>query len=187
VILDGTLLRIDRVAMASGRDRPYYSGKHKTHGVNVQVLTDPAGRLIWASPALPGARHDMGAATEHGILDALNNAHVQVVADKGYQGAGPTVHVPQRRRRLDRDTGRYRRLSQDQKDVNTAHARPARARRAGQRPTQELEDPPPDPLLPDPGHQARQRRPSPHPRWLNQVEKAHCLSIRPLPRARVLL
>jgi hypothetical protein len=27
VILDGTLLRIDRVGMAGGRDRPYYSGK----------------------------------------------------------------------------------------------------------------------------------------------------------------
>ena len=26
VILDGTLLAIDRVAMASGRDRPFYSG-----------------------------------------------------------------------------------------------------------------------------------------------------------------
>jgi len=123
VTLDGTLLRIDRVAMTSGRDRPYYSGKHKAHGVNVQVLADPAGWLIWASPALPGARHDMGAATEHGILDALNHAQVHVVADNGYQGAGPTVRVPQRRRRLDRDTGRYRRLSQNQKDVNTAHAR----------------------------------------------------------------
>ena len=29
VILDGTMLRIDRVGMGSGRDRPYYSGKHK--------------------------------------------------------------------------------------------------------------------------------------------------------------
>ena len=27
VILDGTLLRIDRVGMGAGRDRPYYSGK----------------------------------------------------------------------------------------------------------------------------------------------------------------
>jgi hypothetical protein len=123
VILDGTLLRIDRVAMSSGRDRPYYSGKHKAHGVNVQVLADPAGRLIWASPALPGARHDMGAATEHGILDVLTAADVSVVADNGYQGAGPTVQVPQRRRRLDRDTGRYRRLSRNQKAVNTAQAR----------------------------------------------------------------
>ena len=41
VILDGTLLRIDRVGMASGRDRPYYSGKHKVHGLN-------------ASPRRPG-------------------------------------------------------------------------------------------------------------------------------------
>src|SRR6187399_1781038 len=31
VILDGTLLRIDRVAMTSGRDRAYYSGKCKAH------------------------------------------------------------------------------------------------------------------------------------------------------------
>jgi hypothetical protein len=123
VTLDGTLLRIDRVAMTSGRDRPYYSGKHKAHGVNVQIIADPAGRLIWASPALPGARHDMGAAAEHGILAALDQSGVRVVADNGYQGAGPTVQVPQRRRRLDRETGRYRRLPQNQKEVNVAHAR----------------------------------------------------------------
>lgn len=49
VILDGTLLPIDRIAA----DTPYYSGKHKRHGMNVQVLTDPFGRLFWASPALP--------------------------------------------------------------------------------------------------------------------------------------
>ena len=114
---------IDRVGMAAGRDRPYYSGKHKCHGMNVQVLADPAGRLIWASPALPGARHDMGAAREHGILEALDDAGVHVMADTGYQGAGPTVAVPQRRRRLDPDTGRCRRLSRNQKQVNAAHAR----------------------------------------------------------------
>ncbi|MDQ0992746.1 hypothetical protein QFZ74_003974 [Streptomyces sp. V3I7] len=52
VLLDGTLLPIDRIAI----DRPFYSGKHKKHGMNVQVLADPCGRLLWASPALPGAR-----------------------------------------------------------------------------------------------------------------------------------
>jgi pyruvate/2-oxoglutarate dehydrogenase complex dihydrolipoamide acyltransferase (E2) component len=57
VTVDGTVLRIDRVAMTSGNDRPYYSGKHKAHGVNEQVIADPVGRLIWASPALPGPRH----------------------------------------------------------------------------------------------------------------------------------
>ncbi|MEJ3653992.1 hypothetical protein WEH80_13590 [Actinomycetes bacterium KLBMP 9759] len=39
--------------------------------MNVQVISDPAGRLIWAGlTGLPGARHDMGAAREHGTLDA---------------------------------------------------------------------------------------------------------------------
>lgn len=37
VILDGTLLRIDRVGMASGYDRRFYPGRHKCHGTNVQV------------------------------------------------------------------------------------------------------------------------------------------------------
>jgi hypothetical protein len=123
VILDGTLLRIDQVGMASGRDQVFYSGKHKAHGLNVQVIADPAGRLVWISPPLPGARHDMGAAREHGIIDAIAEAEISTVADTAYQGAGPTVAVPQRRRRLDSDSGRYRRLSRDQKEVNAAHAR----------------------------------------------------------------
>ena len=137
VILDGTLLRIDRVGMTGGRDRPYYCGKHKVHGLNVQVLADPAGRLIWISPPLPGARHDMGAAREHGIIDALNTAGISTIADTAYQGGGPAVRVPQRRRRLDPDTGRYRRLSSSQKQVNTAHAR---QRGPGERANAELKN-----------------------------------------------
>src|SRR5689334_7358748 len=109
--------------MASGYDRRFFSGKHKRHGVNVQVIADPAGRLVWASPALPGARHDLGAAREHGLIDGLTTAGVRVVADTAYQGAGPTIRVPQRRRRIDPDTGRFRRLSRVQKEVNAAHAR----------------------------------------------------------------
>ena len=72
VTLDGTLLPIDRVAA----DRPYSSGKHKRHAMNVQVLADPLGRLIWASPALPGAAHDLTAARTHGIIAALTGAGV---------------------------------------------------------------------------------------------------------------
>ena len=87
--------------------------------MNVQVIADPAGRLVWISPAVPGARHDLGAAREHRIIDALAEAEVRAVADTAYQGAGPHVAVPQRRRRLDPDTSRYRRLSAAQKQVNT--------------------------------------------------------------------
>jgi len=65
----------------------------------------------------------MGAAREHGIIDALNAAEIATIADTAYQGGGAAIRVPQRRRRVDPDTGRYRRLSRAQKDVNTAHAR----------------------------------------------------------------
>ena len=57
-ILDGTLIPIDRVH----HQKPYYSGKHRRHGMNVQVIADAAGRLVWASAALPGSTHDLTAA-----------------------------------------------------------------------------------------------------------------------------
>ncbi|MFI6951555.1 transposase family protein [Streptomyces sp. NPDC050422] len=98
VILGGTLLPIDRIAA----DTPYDSGKHKRHGMNVQVLTDPFGRLLWASPALPGSAHDLTAPRAHGIVEALTGARLKSWADKVYQGAGGPVRVPFRGRRLKR-------------------------------------------------------------------------------------
>ncbi|MDQ0605468.1 hypothetical protein QF037_009813 [Streptomyces canus] len=111
LILDGTLLPIDRIAA----DRPFYSGKHKKHGMNVQVIADPKGRLLWVSPALAGAVHDVRAAREHGIIDALAEAGINCWADKGYQGAGGTVRLPHR--------GRWDRLSVGQQAVNRSHAK----------------------------------------------------------------
>jgi hypothetical protein len=96
LIVDGTLIQIDRVAV----DRPYYSGKHKRHGVNVQVLADPAGRLIWVSPGLPGSAHDLTAARTCGLIDALAQLDPKTYADKAYQGAGAHVRVPYRGRGL---------------------------------------------------------------------------------------
>ncbi len=110
-ILDGTLLPIDRIAA----DRPFYSGKHKKHGMNVQVITDPAGRLLGASPALPGAVHDIKAARTHGIIDAMTEAGVECWADKGYRGAGGTVRLPYR--------GRWETLSACQQAVNRSHTK----------------------------------------------------------------
>lgn len=45
--------------------------------MKVQVVTDPLGRLLWASPALSGAVHDVRAARTHGIVDALTAAGVK--------------------------------------------------------------------------------------------------------------
>ncbi|MFY1672567.1 transposase family protein [Plantactinospora sp. WMMB334] len=112
-ILDGTLIPIDRVA----DQRPYYSGKHKRHGVNVQVIADCKGRLIWASPALPGAVHDLTAARTNRLIDALSSVNVMTFADKAYQGAGGSVHTPFKRR------PHRPRLSRRQKTVNRHHAK----------------------------------------------------------------
>ncbi len=49
--------------------------------MNVQVLTDPFGRLLWASPALPGSTHDLTAARTHGIVNALTDAGLKCWAD----------------------------------------------------------------------------------------------------------
>ncbi|MEU0002683.1 transposase family protein [Streptomyces microflavus] len=88
-------------------------GKHKRHGMNIQALTDPFGRLRRASPALPGSTHDLTAARQHRIIDALAAAGLKCWADKAYQGAGRPVHVPFR--------GRH--LKQWKRRHNTTHAK----------------------------------------------------------------
>ena len=92
-ILDGSLIRTDRLSGAA--DRLHYAGKHRHHGVNAQVIADPAGRLAWVSAALPGSTHDLTAAREHRIIDALAEADLMTFADKAYQGAGGTVRTVQ--------------------------------------------------------------------------------------------
>ncbi|MDQ0401478.1 hypothetical protein J2S50_000027 [Streptomyces sp. DSM 40167] len=68
--------------------------------MDVQVIADPAGRLIWASDALPGATHDLTAARIHGIPAALAADGVKCWADKAYQGAGAAFRVPFRGKNL---------------------------------------------------------------------------------------
>ena len=63
-VLDGTLIPVDRVAA----DRPLYSGKHKKHGMNLQVIASPGGDILWVSGALPGSVHDKNAEWIWGVL-----------------------------------------------------------------------------------------------------------------------
>ncbi|GGW25168.1 hypothetical protein GCM10010294_70520 [Streptomyces griseoloalbus] len=111
MLLDGTLLPIDRI----DADRPFCSGKHKRHGMNVQILASPAGRLLWTSPALPRAVHDVRAAREHGVIRTLTDTGITCWADKGYRGAGGTVRVPY--------WGRRETLSAGQKAANRSHVK----------------------------------------------------------------
>ncbi|GHG50377.1 transposase family protein [Streptomyces griseocarneus] len=90
VVVDGTLIPTDRIRV----DEPYYSQKHKKHGMNVQVVARPDGTPLWFSPALPGRTHDLTAARAHGIVLACLTREILVLADRAYQGAGATVRTP---------------------------------------------------------------------------------------------
>jgi hypothetical protein len=108
VVLDGTLIPVDRVAA----DRPFYSGKHKRHGMNLQVIASPDGDILWVSGALPGSVHDKKAEWIWGILAELEAAGLATLAGKGYQGS-THAKLPYR--------GRNK--PESQKQANRAHAK----------------------------------------------------------------
>ena len=109
VVLDGTLIPVDRVAA----DRPFYSGKHKKHGMNLQVIASPGGDILWVSGALPGSVHDKKAEWIWGVLHELEAAGLITLADKGYQGS-TYAKIPYR--------GRDKK-PESQKEANRAHAK----------------------------------------------------------------
>ena len=78
----------------------------------MQALCDAYGNLLWLSPALPGATHDMNAVRVHGLDTALDGK--TVLADLGYVGSGWVLATKK---------PRYRELSEVEKDCNVAHAR----------------------------------------------------------------
>jgi hypothetical protein len=108
VMIDGTLIPIDRLAA----DRPFYSGKHRRHGMNLQVIASPQGDILWVSGPLPGAVHDLTAARIWGIVRELAAAGLIVLADKGYHGAGDHIRTPYK--------GKNK--PESQKAANCAHA-----------------------------------------------------------------
>src|SRR6201985_2726797 len=114
VVLDGTLIPVDRVAA----DRPFYSGKHKKHGMNLQVIASPDGDIVWVSGALPGSVHDKRAEWIWGVLAELEAAGLITLADKGYQGS-TYAKIPYR--------GRNK--PESQKQANRAGQLPGHGRR----------------------------------------------------------
>src|SRR5215210_4284356 len=64
VILDGTLICTDRISTPGptrGVDL-WWSGKHRHHGGNIQVVSAPDGWPLWTSQMRPGREHDTTAA-----------------------------------------------------------------------------------------------------------------------------
>ncbi|GLW04187.1 IS5 family transposase [Streptomyces lavendulae subsp. lavendulae] len=150
VLVDGTLAECDRV----GDGRADYSGKHRRHGVNLQVVTDPTGRILWISGALPRRTHDLTAARRHPIIATRTRLGTPVLADLGYVGAGGTFTVPRRRRP-------HQHLTAGQRSLNRAHARLRYPVERGIARLKTWRDLPPSPLQPQLAHPGRQSRPHP--------------------------
>lgn len=81
-IVDGTLLPCWSWAAHPG----LYSGKHKTTGMNVQVVCTLNGNLKWISDPIEGSRHDSYCLDESGMLATLDPGNS--TGDKGYVGHG---------------------------------------------------------------------------------------------------
>jgi hypothetical protein len=79
-LVDGTLLP----CWSWAAHPRLYSGKHKTTGMNVQVVCTLDGELVWISDPIEGARHDVFCLDESGVLATLDPR--DWTGDKGYVG-----------------------------------------------------------------------------------------------------
>lgn len=141
VNIDGTLFETDRVSIpgpttvrTSKKSGPrrckvdlFWSGKHKRHGGNVQVVTAPDGWPLWVSDVRPGREHDVTAARADPELLATLNAwcdeHHAVLADLGYEGERDILTLPVRTEVNGTDRkGDLVPLSEDQACLNALHS-----------------------------------------------------------------
>jgi len=100
VIVDGTLMYTDRIGTAGptpGVDL-WWSGKHKHHGGNIQVVSAPDGWPLWTSQVRPGREHDTTAARADPDLLTLIAAWVSdgqlSLATLGYEGEPDLFTIP---------------------------------------------------------------------------------------------
>lgn len=61
------------------------------------MVTDPAGRLPWTSPALPGRAHDLTAARTRRIIRICARQGVPALAVRACLGGDSRVATPTRR------------------------------------------------------------------------------------------
>nr|WP_326828409.1 transposase family protein [Parafrankia elaeagni] len=87
-LIDGTLIP----TFAWHHRDDLLSGKHRRHGVNVQLAVDLHGRLLGASRAFPGSWHDVHCFREAGWTRVVHRSG-GCLTDLGYEGE-PTLHTP---------------------------------------------------------------------------------------------
>ncbi len=69
-VVDGTVLPY----WSWAGHRQLFSGRHRTTGLNVQLVCNLNGRLVWISGPVDGCRHDSAALASSGVLQTLDPA-----------------------------------------------------------------------------------------------------------------
>lgn len=100
VIVDGTEFGVARPRDQAAQ-RPFYSGKKKAHTTKTIAVCDRDSNLLWATPLVAGATHDLAALRDANLPAHLAESDLEVLADSGFQGLQhdvPAVELPTRRR-----------------------------------------------------------------------------------------
>lgn len=104
VIIDGTEFGVEKPSDDKAQ-RPFYSGKRKTHTAKTIAVTDGLSNLLWVTPVVGGATHDLTALRDANLAVHLGDCGLDVLADSGFQGLQhdiDTIELPTRRGRGDR-------------------------------------------------------------------------------------
>ena len=133
-VLDATLIMVSK-PLDKEENNMYFSGKHKKHGVKLQVLVAPDGLCIHFGGVVPGRRNDfysynysgLSRTMEHSTvgMDGIKTTHrPPILADGGYmeiQNTYPEAIIPKRKPlngHLTREQKEFNRLlSQDRSVV----------------------------------------------------------------------
>jgi hypothetical protein len=120
MLLEGKVCLIDGTLVPTfnwKHRKDLLSGKHRRHGVNIQLFVDLHGRLICASLAFPGSRHDMHCFRKAGWVDMV--AHTgggRGIGDLAYEGERKAVSTPVKKKPK-------KDLAEFEKEINTIFAK----------------------------------------------------------------
>jgi len=140
--LDGTEVQVRRPRAGKPGRRAFVSGKKKQNTKKATVVTDEAGRTLWAGAFRPGRMHDQTAVKTEGIADLFTHVpQVNAKVDAGYRGLAKDFPVKSRRPRKTEE-GRPARRNRRLRGTTPQAVIGTDLRRARQRRTQAVAPPP---------------------------------------------
>jgi IS5 family transposase len=106
----------DKDGKLQDRQKPYYSGKKKSHTLKNQAAVAPQGRIEHVSDSVPGgATHDLQLLRQTDLLSKLNDGEAAMM-DKGYDGIA--ADYPDKKLYLPFKARRNHPLTEEQKAYN---------------------------------------------------------------------